>query len=541
MLHNKENIFSRTLNSHAGIIILLFIIFVVTELIINPIGNFPINDDWVYGKVLNTLITNHFIDTRIWGGASMVTHIFYGKVWTNIFGFSFTVLRFSILVTAFFGLVFFYFLLNDFVVKEKQKALVGVLMVWFNPLFVSLANSYMTDVPFVSFVIMGLYFYLKYLEKGKLIFLVLSVIIFLWIIGTRQLSLAMVIGIYSVRVWQTKKIFGAHGFLMGTAIIGLFLFEYWLSHQKQSYISTGYSYLFFGGEFGNTTLWKEFFMNLSKRWIHFLIFTGFVLFPFLIVYLYDFIRNGINKKSILIFSIPFFAAVLIAMRKFPLGNYLYDLGFGPETLFFFPTNKLSSIGFDFIKAISILGSGAIILMGISLILKHKKSLAAQLKKETLIGSIIFAFIFYYIFICFSNALFDRYFLMVTVLSIPIVLKLFPSIFNYKIILCICLILQILFSVFTSKDYLQTNRVKWEAIDYAKTVLMASDDDINLGYEFEDFHLSETNIWFDRWMNEPPNKIVISREKISGYKSAKTFPFIRYIPFKSDTVFIWERD
>ena len=532
--------FTRVFQSHKVVLIFLFIIFVVTEIIINPIGNFPLNDDWVYGKVLDTLINHHFIDTRIWGGASMLTHIFYGKLWTGIFGFSYTVLRFSTLFIAFFGIVFFYFLLSDFVVIQKQQALIGTLMVCFNPLFLSLANSYMTDVPFVCFVIIGLYFYLKYVEKNNLLFLIISIVIFLWIICTRQLSLAMVFGIYLIRVWQTKRTFGSHGILFIISIIGLFLFEYWLRHQKQSYISAGYSYLFFNaGDTGNASYWVEFFSNFSKRWIHFLIFSGFALFPFLMVYLYDFVRRDINKKNVLILSIPFFVAVLIAIRKFPLGNYLYNTGFGPDLLFN-TARDYSTIEFAFIKALSILGSITLVFIGINAIIKHKMKLFVVVKKETLSGSIIISFIFYYIFICFSNALFDRYFLIITILTVPVLLKVFPAIFNYKILFGICFTFQMLYSVLSTKDYLQANRIKWEAVDYAKTVLKVHDTDINTGYEFDDFNRGVVNMKLDRWFNEPPNKIIISHQKIPGYRVAKEFYFQRFLPVKTDTVFVLEK-
>ena len=173
--------------------------------------------------------------------------------------------------------------------------------------------------------------------------------------------------------------------------------------------------------------------------------------------------------------------------------------------------------------------------------KHKKNLFNVVKKETLAGSIIIAIIFYYIFISFSNALFDRYFLIVSVLIVPVILKLFPEVFNYRVLLGICLFFQVLYSVFTTKDYLQTNRIKWEAIDYAKTILQAKNTDINSGYIFDNFYLAEKNMQFDRWLNQPPNRFVISHQKISGYNAVKGFPFQRFLPMKTDTVFVLERE
>ena len=56
MFRNNVSYYFSKSNALNMSILLLF--FLITEVIINPIGNFPLNDDWVYGKAVLNLYNN---------------------------------------------------------------------------------------------------------------------------------------------------------------------------------------------------------------------------------------------------------------------------------------------------------------------------------------------------------------------------------------------------------------------------------------------------------------------------------------------------
>ena len=73
--------------------------FVVIALI-NPVGDFPLNDDWCYAKSVKNYIETGELILYNWGEMTLVGQVFYGIIFSKLFGFSFTVLRISTLLFA---------------------------------------------------------------------------------------------------------------------------------------------------------------------------------------------------------------------------------------------------------------------------------------------------------------------------------------------------------------------------------------------------------------------------------------------------------
>src|SRR5262249_58983024 len=62
-------------------------------LIVNPSGDFPILDDWAYGHVVRTLVTEHRFALTDWTSVPLVTQALWGALFCLPAGFSFTTLR----------------------------------------------------------------------------------------------------------------------------------------------------------------------------------------------------------------------------------------------------------------------------------------------------------------------------------------------------------------------------------------------------------------------------------------------------------------
>ena len=413
----------KTLTNNSFIIIALVLAFLLAECIINPIGNFPLNDDWVYGGAAFYYKQHHSFNSSFWGCASMFGHILYVQPFINVIGCSYTVLRFSTLLLACVGVVSFYLLLTNHFLFNKKISFFLTLMLLSNPLFLNLANSYMTDAPFVSLAIIGFYVYCIYKKTNNGLWLILSAVLFAWCILIRQLGVSFVIGIFLAHLFSLKKTNILHLLFLALSICPLFIFEYWFSENIQhgSYNPVFQRTL---SSF-DIAFFKDTCINFSKRWIHYVSFSGLVLSPLLIPYLINKIKSKAlfqNLKTTLL-SIILFLPVLYALRNFPLGNYLYNVGVGPQTLYdtyilnYNHAHSQSTILFYVLLLLTIIGSYGLLFLVSDCIINIKTQCFSFIEI-----SILFSIAFYYSFLAIPSAIFDRYIFVASLFIIPIVAK-----------------------------------------------------------------------------------------------------------------------
>lgn len=134
-------------------------VIAILYLLIWPVGEYGINDEWVYVKSLEHL---HFEGRLLIPDcvtASFVGQLFWGLLFTKLFGFSFTSAGLSAVVLQAVECVFLYRTLALCGV-DRLPAFGGVLALVFNPLHAANAFSFMTDVPAVAFEFVGLFCYL---------------------------------------------------------------------------------------------------------------------------------------------------------------------------------------------------------------------------------------------------------------------------------------------------------------------------------------------------------------------------------------------
>ncbi len=86
---------------------LLLLLWLLACIIINPIGEFPINDDWAYSKNVYNLAVNHTFIVDQFPAMNLISQTIYGSVVVWIFGFSFLTLRLSILLLSICASVYF--------------------------------------------------------------------------------------------------------------------------------------------------------------------------------------------------------------------------------------------------------------------------------------------------------------------------------------------------------------------------------------------------------------------------------------------------
>ncbi|MCI5082860.1 MAG: hypothetical protein MRY78_14275, partial [Saprospiraceae bacterium] len=129
------------------------LLWLLSIFVISPIGNFPLNDDWAYAHSVFQLVEHGRFVLDDWPAMTLLTHILWGSLWCTIFGFSFTVLRIAVLFQAWLGAYIFYRILLDQLQWSRSSASLGAAVLLFHPMYYLLSFSFMTDVPFLLYLL----------------------------------------------------------------------------------------------------------------------------------------------------------------------------------------------------------------------------------------------------------------------------------------------------------------------------------------------------------------------------------------------------
>ncbi len=102
------------------VLLLTVFIWLLALIIINPIGDFSINDDWAYSWGVCNLNNGDF-KLSDWNSASFIAQLFWGFGWSKVFGFSFSILRISTLFLSLIGIIILNKILLNFNINKDLR------------------------------------------------------------------------------------------------------------------------------------------------------------------------------------------------------------------------------------------------------------------------------------------------------------------------------------------------------------------------------------------------------------------------------------
>ncbi len=223
------------MNTDRNYVLLITAVWLVMVVIVNPIGNFPLNDDWAYAESVRILVDEKRFVFPDWSAPNYVAHAIWGWLFSLVFGFSFTVLRFSVLVLGLIGVISTFKLSKEIGVPSAA-AVLGALVLVVNPLYFASSNTFMTDVPFFAFSAVSLLFLTRAINDDNGYHIALGTAAAGLALLTRQLGIAIPIAYalaYLVgREFSRKTIFRAF-FPLFICITLQLLFHAWLNMQDQ--------------------------------------------------------------------------------------------------------------------------------------------------------------------------------------------------------------------------------------------------------------------------------------------------------------------
>ena len=544
--------------------VLLGAIWLTIVFIVNPRGEFPLNDDWAYSKsVLHLVNTGKFILID-WPAMSLIALIYWGGLFCYFFGFSFTVLRISTLILGFIGAIILFRLISK-TTQNPFIAFIGALLIIINPLYVSLSFSFMTDVPFTVLCILSFYSFFYFFKHEKIIALIFAVLFSVLATLTRQMGILVPFSfaiIYLITSKISIRVLINAIVPFAIAISALLYYNHWLTvtdrmtYAYKSYGSIKVILMQFKQPFAVTL---EF---LFSRVGAALFYCAIFLLPLLILILPTVLKKQIPLKRawpVLISAIFMLVYFLYFKSRIfsPLtGNVLYNLGIGPKLLkdtYLLNLHVTPFLDSSFWLVVSIIGliSMFFLILALSdtLITLIQKLIKREMDLKWTTISFMYVVSFIYLGYLVFSYFFDRYFVFLVPTIIFILLTSYVDNIDLKHkwtlpVSGIVFLFIAWFSISSTHDYLSWNRARWEALNYLTVDKQISPKSIDGGFEF--------NLWNETgsfkpvddsisWWCVNDDEYIISFGNIAKYKTLKKFQYSTMLPCKDNNIYILQRN
>jgi hypothetical protein len=520
--------------------LLILAIYILCILAANPKGEFPLNDDWSYVRTAFAFGSGQGLKVDEWSAPSLIGQAIYGGLLVKLIAPSFLVLRLSTILLSCFIALLFWSILRRISIR-KDLACVMILAWLFNPLQFNLSFGFMTEVPFLFFVVLATYLYVLYRDTRRTWQLILSAAVLGYAFLIRQTSVFFILALLGAVVTDAPVTFRKRiQQCLGVAsAFGIFIISYylWIALRGGSTaaVQKKFEYL--------QKISSEQIIGNSYGMLFYLVFMSAPIWLFLARPICRLVRDvrGIVRLEILTVLLIAIATGVLwfwannpHMQYLPSASYharmpyllnvLYDSGLGPITLdpaYFGPSpNPIYPRVWTFVTALVAIGvllCGLLFIIG--LIRRQRLRLLQEQRPLFIFAGLALLFLIPFEII-FSHlregGLFDRHVLIV---SFPfyLLLGLFSageekseeSRFGFSALLPAGIAIAVLgmFCVAAMHDYMEWNRVRWEM---GRGLLQRGIDPLSIvgGFEFNAWHNYDTYVargnianvhqwWYDR--------------------------------------------
>lgn len=553
------------LKGHYSVLAVLTVAWIIMIVVVNPLGNFPLDDDWMYARSVLYLLTQHrYIVTEPYSPV-LIPQAVWGALFCVFSGFSFTALRISTLFIGLIGIFFTYFIAYD-ITSNKKLSFVGALLLLINPLYFSLANSFMTGVPFLALVLISIYFFARAIQNHQLKDILIATVFSILATLVRQLGIVIPIAYAIVMVFESKqtiKMRIKHFLPFLVTAFMLVLAVLFLVYRVHSGIK------FFQGHSAMPMLQSS-FSKSYRRLGYVLIYSGLFLFPFLLFTTIGSFRNLTRIQKII--TIVVILAVIPSFKyvydHFPRANILNDGFIGPNLLrdaYVFHTKPLYTFPQAILMSICWVG----IIGAIMLIINLARTFVTVLNhyKKSVIDSTAVAPRLLFVGLCLGGYCiltflpffyFDRYILPCTALLWIIICagkvdsyksQIFSSVAAYSnrvtvfILAGAFVLVFMLFSAVGTHDWLAWNRARLTGVDYLMNDMKIPADKFDAGYEENGWLLGgEHSTHGDKtWWFVEDNEYMLAFRTVKGYQCIKQFYYQNYFPYEQRSILLLKKE
>jgi hypothetical protein len=206
--------------------------FLCSSLLVSPLRNVPVIDDWTYAWSVEHLLTTGRLAVLDNSSSYTVLETYWGALWASVLGFSFGVLRLSTVALGAAGCGALYLLLRELGL-DRHRSLLGALVLAANPIFFVLAFSFMTDVPFLSLTLFALLCYAAGLRRDRPAWLWAGSIFAVGAFLSRQIGAVTPLAVVPCLLWRRTGRSGLWQRLLpvAVALAAIFLLQLWMTHS----------------------------------------------------------------------------------------------------------------------------------------------------------------------------------------------------------------------------------------------------------------------------------------------------------------------
>ncbi len=425
------------------------LIFILAVVLINPFGQYAVNDDWdFYTHVRNfrqgDFIKNQLIDS------SFILQGLTATAWSYVFGFNYNSLRaLTILVTL--GFIYGLVKISQELEVKKQYIVLGSFLIIFNPFILVSALSFMTEMYFLILVIWSLYFLTRYIKVKAKKDLVLSVLFASLSLLVRQIGFLLIPGVILCAVWSDLKnkkfIWSNYFYSLIIVLISSTVLFIWPQY------SSGQPHVL--GFLENALKSVSTLRNLPDQLLFSIPYIGFILFPLGIGI---FIKLPYKYKAVVLFFTVFLFQIFYRADIFKFGNVFYPEGLMIKSNYFHHLTLFDNNIFKTFLNLVCLISFFSVSAGI---FTSRKSIRTPFLRYFLI-----IFIFLLIPVLIYEGFYDRYLingLVVLVITVLYWFSVAPNtekLINLKMSY-VLLSLYCLYGAFLVQDFVVTTKTEWK--------------------------------------------------------------------------------
>lgn len=539
-------------------LLILVAVWTVIVLIVNPIGEFMVNDDWAFVRALETLTFEGRMPTTGWGpswapgGPSLIVHLLWGRLFTFFGGFSITVLRISVLTLGILGSCALLVLLRS-AGSSSRVALWGALTLVINPLFLSQSFTYMTDITFTGMAVFSLLCLHAGVQRASTPMLVLGLLFTLCSILTRQLGVVIPLAFVTACFLHPRgKDLGRWKMVLLVTLVDLMpwaAYEYLLFtigstpitqhqvfHNLWSYPQTRDLLSYF------TFLYVNFFLAG-------LLYVGFLISPVLALKYRLFSEWRAFRYFFIVLTSTFLlleSALLTGLIDLPVffsRNIIFDFGIGPILLkdtYILEITRTATIPkplYYLLLYWSILSLGAVLGLMYSSLCRLLRTESGAVHQEIKFIP-LFALLagLMYLGMITPGGFHDRYLIPVCMFFIVWVvsdLELgWDQSFRLSGVLggLVPLLLLALLAVLGTHDFMDMKRSLKKAQDYLVHQMKVQPCDIDGGLEFNGYHCYSSDFRPHKglsWWWVQKEDYLITLGPLPDYQVVRSFPFKRY--------------
>jgi Dolichyl-phosphate-mannose-protein mannosyltransferase len=161
---SEEGTFDRATRRLA--FVLIAAVFLLGGLLVAPLRNVPIVDDWTYAWSVDHLLRTGQLRVAEISSVYPVLQVAWGALFAKLFGFSFGVLRLSTVVVAVAGCWALYLTLRELGCGPVWS-LLGALALAVHPVYFAFSFSFMTDVPATALTLVSMMFAVQALQRDR--------------------------------------------------------------------------------------------------------------------------------------------------------------------------------------------------------------------------------------------------------------------------------------------------------------------------------------------------------------------------------------